>query len=66
MRIWQPLEQLIERIEELSVLDRPADLATGVLRKAIPQGSVEDALSGTPIGHPLHPAMVTLPIGAWT
>ncbi|MFN2563246.1 MAG: Rieske 2Fe-2S domain-containing protein [Jatrophihabitans sp.] len=66
MRTWQPLEQLIGRIEQLSVLDRPADLVNGVLRKAIPQGSVEDALSGTPIGHPLHPAMVTVPIGAWT
>src|SRR5947209_13508835 len=66
MRLWQPLEHLVERIEGLSVLDRPAEVASDALRKAIPQGSVEDALSGTPIGHPLHPAMVTVPIGAWT
>jgi nitrite reductase/ring-hydroxylating ferredoxin subunit/uncharacterized membrane protein len=66
VRLWPPLEQIVERIEQLSALDRPAELVNGALRKAIPQGSVEHALSGTPIGHPLHPAMVTVPIGAWT
>ncbi|MDT4914905.1 MAG: hypothetical protein QOC66_4033 [Pseudonocardiales bacterium] len=66
MRIWRPLETMVERIEELSVLDRPAEMLSEVVRKAIPQGPVEDALSGTPIGHPLHPVLVTVPIGAWT
>lgn len=66
MRTWQPLEQLTERVEELAALDRLADLVNGVLRKAIPQGPVEDTLSGTPIGHPLHPVLVAVPIGAWT
>ena len=27
---------------------------------------VEDVLHGTPAGHPVHPAIVTIPIGAWT
>ena len=66
MRIWQPLERIVDRIETSSALDAPAEALSGGLRKAIPQGAVEDVLSGTPIGHPLHPAMVTVPIGAWT
>ncbi len=66
MRIWQPLERIVDRIETSSALDAPAEALSGGLRKAIPQGAVEDVLSGTPIGHPLHPAMVTIPIGAWT
>lgn len=27
---------------------------------------VEDVLHGTPAGHPVHPAIVAIPIGAWT
>jgi len=27
---------------------------------------VEDLLHGTPAGHPVHPALVAIPIGAWT
>jgi nitrite reductase/ring-hydroxylating ferredoxin subunit/uncharacterized membrane protein len=66
MRTWRQLEQMVERVEELSVLDRPAEALNGLLRKAIPRGPIEDSLSGTPIGHPLHPVLVTVPIGAWT
>jgi nitrite reductase/ring-hydroxylating ferredoxin subunit/uncharacterized membrane protein len=66
MRIWRPLEQIVEAIENFSSLDAPAAALSGVVRKAIPEGPVEDTLSGTPIGHPLHPVLVTVPIGAWT
>ncbi len=27
---------------------------------------VQDVLHGTPLGHPLHPALTDVPIGAWT
>jgi nitrite reductase/ring-hydroxylating ferredoxin subunit/uncharacterized membrane protein len=27
---------------------------------------VADALHGTPVGHPLHPALTDIPVGAWT
>lgn len=59
-------ERLLERLEHASVLDRPAEVAAGWLRAVIRPGPVEDTLSGTPIGHPAHPALVALPIGAWT
>jgi nitrite reductase/ring-hydroxylating ferredoxin subunit/uncharacterized membrane protein len=66
MRIWRPLEDVVERIEQSSALDGLGQRLSGVLRKAIPEGPIEDALSGTPIGHPVHPAIVAVPIGAWT
>lgn len=60
------LDRLLERIERLEALDGPSSAAAGVLRRIIRPGPIEDALSGTPIGHPAHPMLVALPIGAWT
>jgi hypothetical protein len=36
-----------------------------LLRKAVPEGPAKEVLRGTPLGHPLHPALVAVPIGAW-
>jgi len=33
--------------------------------RGLPLGRFRDVLHGLPIGHPLHPALVQLPIGAW-
>lgn len=65
MRNLKPLEQVAERIEQADALDSSATRLSTLLRKVIRPGIVEDALSGTPIGHPLHPALVAVPIGAW-
>ena len=46
-------------------LDKPATAASNALHKVIPAGPVKDLLSGTPLGHPAHPMLVTIPIGAW-
>ncbi|GAA3759762.1 hypothetical protein GCM10022402_42100 [Salinactinospora qingdaonensis] len=32
----------------------------------IPEGRFRDMLHGVPLGHPLHPPLVQVPIGAWT
>lgn len=45
---------------ETALLARPVQLAGRPARRA------RDALHGTWLGHPLHPALVTLPIGTWT
>lgn len=58
------LERLAARVENASVLDRPADLLQRVSDR-LPPGTVKDVLSGTPTGHPLHPALVAVPIGAF-
>ncbi len=52
-------------IEEASFLDPPATAASNLIHKVLPAGPVKDLLSGTPLGHPAHPMLVTVPIGAW-
>lgn len=59
------MEALIERVERAAELDGAAATVQGWLRKAVPSGPAEDVLRGEPLGHPLHPALVLLPIGAW-
>jgi nitrite reductase/ring-hydroxylating ferredoxin subunit/uncharacterized membrane protein len=60
------LEKAVERIEAAQVLDGVASLGAKTLRAVIKPGVVQDTLSGTAIGHPAHPLLVTVPIGAWT
>ncbi|MGW7379211.1 Rieske 2Fe-2S domain-containing protein [Streptomyces sp. NPDC054794] len=45
------------------------DAMAGTIRKvvrALPLGKGRDALRGLWLGHPLHPALVQLPIGSWS
>lgn len=59
------LDRLTLGVEEARILDRPGDLGQAVTSRLGP-GPVKDALSGTWIGHPLHPVLVTVPIGAFS
>ena len=59
----QTLERLAAAVETNTSLDAPADRLQKLTGK-IPAGPLKDALSGTAIGHPLHPMLVTVPIGA--
>lgn len=58
-------ERAVKAIENATLLDRPAEAVAGLVGKVLKPGSVKDALSGTPIGHPAHPALIVVPIGAW-
>jgi len=58
-------DTIADGIEDAAFLDPPADAATYVLHRLLPAGRLKDLLSGTPIGHPAHPMLVTVPIGAW-
>jgi nitrite reductase/ring-hydroxylating ferredoxin subunit/uncharacterized membrane protein len=58
------LDSLTDRLGRASGLDGLADALQQVPR-ALPRGRVKDALSGTAAGHPLHPALVALPIGTF-
>jgi nitrite reductase/ring-hydroxylating ferredoxin subunit/uncharacterized membrane protein len=59
-------EGILDRLEALEQLDAPADAVGKAVRGAIPGGPVKDALSGTWLGHALHPLLTDLPIGTWT
>src|SRR5215211_4003885 len=50
-------------------LDQTADLLQKVFAPFVGEDApreLKDTLVGTWLGHPLHPAVVALPIGAWT
>ncbi|CAN5179589.1 hypothetical protein BH20ACT16_BH20ACT16_15220 [soil metagenome] len=58
---------LSERIGAIEALDGPAQAIGKQIRTMLPAGGgVKDVLSGTWMGHPLHPLMTDIPIGAWT
>ncbi|HET7474858.1 MAG TPA: DUF2231 domain-containing protein [Dermatophilaceae bacterium] len=56
------VESLVSRIEQAEVLDQLASRADPVAA-AVGRGALGEALRGGPLGHPLHPALVALPIG---
>jgi nitrite reductase/ring-hydroxylating ferredoxin subunit/uncharacterized membrane protein len=60
------LHRLAEEVGRASALDGPAEAVAGTVRGAIPRGPVKDALSGTPLGHAIHPLFTDVPIGTWT
>jgi uncharacterized membrane protein len=51
-------------VEKLSIVDAPAGTLAVMLERAIPRPASR-FLRGRWLGHPLHPIMVTVPIGAW-
>lgn len=55
----------VTRIEQVDLLDRFADPLTATVRRALTAGPLKDALSGTWLGHTLHPLLTDVPIGAW-
>ena len=56
---------LMGRVEQARQLDGLAGALRRVIR-ALPLGRSRDILHGRWLGHPVHPLMVQLPIGAWT
>jgi len=61
------IEQMIKRIPGL---EQAGEQLTSAIHSAVLQGGsltrvIADALHGTWFGHPLHPALTDIPIGAW-
>ncbi len=60
-----PVREALDGLEELRGLDRlVAPLQQAV--RGLPLGGARDLLRGTWLGHPLHPTLVQVPVGAWT
>src|SRR5918997_6481786 len=59
-------DELFDRVAALDALDRPAKAVGKSVRDVIPPGPIKDGLSGTWLGHALHPVLTDLPIGTWT
>jgi nitrite reductase/ring-hydroxylating ferredoxin subunit len=61
-----PLDQAIDALESADALDAPAKAIAKQARKLFPHGPVKDAVSGTWLGHALHPVLTDVVIGSFT
>ena len=61
------IRQLAERIEEIQQLDGAGQALKSLVDRYVPpRTEVKDLLSGTWLGHPLHPVLTDVVLGAWT
>ena len=60
------LQQLTERIEHARSLDSVIGFAKKNVGPLTQKPVVKEVLSGEFMGHPLHPLMTDIPIGAWS
>lgn len=65
------LESFVKAVQDSTLLDRAADpvqpVLSGVFRSTSDPGRrIKNVLSGTWLGHPLHPILKDIPIGSWT
>lgn len=60
------LEGLVDKIAKSGWLDKLADPVARAASKATAARPVKNLLSGTWLGHPVHPVLTDLPIGLWT
>ncbi len=61
----QPFDSL-DRLERLSALDPVVSRVRRSVNSVLQPQSLRDLLHGVWLGHPLHPVLVDVPIGAWT
>jgi nitrite reductase/ring-hydroxylating ferredoxin subunit/uncharacterized membrane protein len=61
-----PLDPLAQRLEEATVLDPIGAKVGEVVRSSLGPGVPKDLLSGTWLGHALHPVLTDVVIGSWT
>ena len=60
------VRHVVQRLGMTERLDRVADPVAAKVAEVVGRGGLKDALSGTWLGHPLHPMLTDLPIGFWT
>jgi nitrite reductase/ring-hydroxylating ferredoxin subunit/uncharacterized membrane protein len=61
-----PLRAIADVVESIGALDAPGRKIAETVRGAIGPGALRDAISGTWIGHALHPLLTDVVIGSWT
>jgi nitrite reductase/ring-hydroxylating ferredoxin subunit len=58
--------RLLSDLEQAASLDPPAKVVGKYVRSLLGRGALKDALSGTWLGHALHPVLTDVPTGTWT
>jgi nitrite reductase/ring-hydroxylating ferredoxin subunit len=61
-----PVSDVVDRLERTSALDPVVKSLRSVMQKVIQPQGLRDALHGVWLGHPLHPMLTDVPIGAWS
>lgn len=64
--VLMSISGLFRSLESLSVLDKASNALQHKLRPMLAQGNFGTVLGGSWLGHPIHPALVLAPVGAWT
>ncbi|MEV6796975.1 Rieske 2Fe-2S domain-containing protein [Micromonospora rifamycinica] len=59
------MRALMTKLEQATALDRAGDWLQRAVQATLRPQRVRDLLHGVFLGHPLHPAMVQVPVGAW-
>src|SRR4051795_1933131 len=59
------LHRILGGVEEVSALDAPAAASARVAGRLTERSGLAGALRGSWLGHPVHPLLITLPIGTW-
>lgn len=59
------MHALLQTPESASSLDAAANGVADAVERVLGDGALARALRGSALGHPTHPLLITLPIGAW-
>jgi nitrite reductase/ring-hydroxylating ferredoxin subunit/uncharacterized membrane protein len=59
------LRPLVDALEQANVFDAPGGAVGKAVRSLLPHGQVKDALSGTWLGHAVHPPLTDIVIGSF-
>lgn len=62
----ETVRTLVDRLARIEAIDRVAKPVAAKVSEVVGHGGLKDLLSGTWLGHPLHPVLTDLPIGFWT
>jgi nitrite reductase/ring-hydroxylating ferredoxin subunit/uncharacterized membrane protein len=57
---------LLERLGSLEAVDGPTKTLAKAVRDVKRPPKIDETLSGTWLGHPVHPLLILLPLGSWT
>src|SRR5437899_1921120 len=60
------IRHVVEQIGEIDALDWVARPLKKTFDRAVKPGTAKDLFAGTWLGHPLHPVLTDIPIGAWS
>jgi nitrite reductase/ring-hydroxylating ferredoxin subunit/uncharacterized membrane protein len=60
------IDEIAIRVGRVEAIDGIAEPVAKAAKKLVPRGPIKDALSGTWLGHQLHPLLTDIPIGSFT